>query len=327
MPLVYGPDSIRYRAERGLLDFHEEMGIMIQQVVGKKIGPYFMPLYSGVAVSNNEYRWSSRIKREDGLIRLVMGLGTRAVDRLKDDFPFLIATGQPDLRVNIVPEEIKYYSPKKVDVINLETNRFETVSIAELLRHYGHEIPFAHHILSKYSENLVESVNAFQIDFEKDDLVVNFEGLITGTAFVRLVRQILAVLQEKLGTPVDIEFASDGQDFYLLQCALRVWAKTRCRLLCPRIYRKNKIVFTARRYITNGQVENISHVVYVDPEAYSQLQSISDLLDVGRAVGMLNVILPRRRFILMGPGRWEAAGTSKWGGCRSLMRISIIPPL
>ncbi len=54
-----------------------------------------------------------------------MGLGTRAVDRLSDDFPFLIAPGQPDLRVNIVPEEIKYYSPKKVDVINLETNSFE----------------------------------------------------------------------------------------------------------------------------------------------------------------------------------------------------------
>ncbi len=50
---VYGPDSIRYRAERGLLDFHEEMEIMIQQVVGKEVGPYFMPLYSGVAVNNN----------------------------------------------------------------------------------------------------------------------------------------------------------------------------------------------------------------------------------------------------------------------------------
>ena len=310
---VYGPDSIRYRAERGLLDFHEEMGIMIQQVVGKKIGPYFMPLYSGVAVSNNEYRWSSRIKREDGLIRLVMGLGTRAVDRLKDDFPFLIATGQPDLRVNIVPEEIKYYSPKKVDVINLETNRFETVSIAELLRHYGHEIPFAHHILSKYSENLVESVNAFQIDFEKDDLVVNFEGLITGTAFVRLVRQILAVLQEKLGTPVDIEFASDGEDFYLLQCRPQGLGEDAVPAPLPQDIPKNKIVFTARRYITNGQVENISHVVYVDPEAYSQLQSISDLLDVGRAVGMLNVILPRRRFILIGPGRWGSRGDIKMG--------------
>lgn len=310
---VYGPDSIRYRAERGLLDFHEEMGIMIQQVVGKKIGPYFMPLYSGVAVNNNEFRWSPRIKREDGLIRLVMGLGTRAVDRLSDDFPFLIAPGQPDLRVNIVPEEIKYYSPKKVDVINLETNSFETVPIAELLKHYGTQIPMAHHLLSAYRENYVEPLNAFEVDFERDDLVVNFEGLITRTPFVRKVGQILQVLQEKMGTAVDIEFASDGEDFYLLQCRPQGFGEDTVPAPLPRDIAANKIVFTADRYITNGLVQNISHVVYVDPEAYSQLHSLEELTDVGKAVGMLNIILPRRRFILMGPGRWGSRGDIKMG--------------
>lgn len=310
---VYGPDSIRYRAERGLLDFHEEMGIMIQQVVGKKMGPYFMPLYSGIAVNNNEFRWSPRLKREDGLIRLVMGLGTRAVDRLSDDFPFLIAPGQPDLRVNIVPEEIKYYSPKKVDVINLETNSFETVPIAELLKHYGPEIPFAHHLLSAYRENYVECLNAFQIDFEKEDLVVNFEGLIAATPFIRKVGQILQVLQEKMGTAVDIEFASDGQDFYLLQCRPQGFGEDAVPAPLPRDIPKNKIIFTAQRYITNGLVQNISHVVFVDPEAYSRLQSLTELVDVGKAVGMLNVMLPRRRFILMGPGRWGSRGDIKMG--------------
>ncbi|NLG32281.1 MAG: hypothetical protein GX550_02040 [Syntrophomonadaceae bacterium] len=90
---LYSPDSIKYRSERGLLDFHEEMGIMIQEVVGTRIGPYFLPVFAGVGFSNNEFRWSPRIKREDGLVRMVMGLGTRAVDRLSDDFPVLIAPG------------------------------------------------------------------------------------------------------------------------------------------------------------------------------------------------------------------------------------------
>lgn len=84
---VFSPDSIQYRAERNLLDFQEEMGILIQEVVGTRIGPYYLPLYSGVALSRNEFRWSPRIRREDGLIRMVMGLGTRAVDRVSDDFP------------------------------------------------------------------------------------------------------------------------------------------------------------------------------------------------------------------------------------------------
>jgi pyruvate, water dikinase len=115
---TFGPDPIEYRAERGLLDFHEEMGIMIQEVVGTQVGKYYMPAWSGVAFSHNEFRWSPRIRREDGLIRLVPGLGTRAVDRVGDDYPVLIAPGQPALRVNITPDETVRYSPKKIDVIN-----------------------------------------------------------------------------------------------------------------------------------------------------------------------------------------------------------------
>jgi len=71
-----------------------------------------MPAYSGVAFSNNEFRWSPRIKRDDGLVRLVPGLGTRAVDRLGDDYPVLIAPGQPGLRANVSPDEIVRYSPQ-----------------------------------------------------------------------------------------------------------------------------------------------------------------------------------------------------------------------
>ena len=84
---IFGPDPIEYRAERGLLDFHEEMGIMIQEVVGARVGRYFLPAFAGVAFSNNEFRWSPRIRREDGLVRLVPGLGTRAVDRLGRRLP------------------------------------------------------------------------------------------------------------------------------------------------------------------------------------------------------------------------------------------------
>ena len=79
---TFGPDPIEYRREQGLLDYHEEMGILIQEVVGKKVGDYFFPAFAGVALSNNEFRWSNRIKLEDGLVRMVPGLGTRAVDRV-----------------------------------------------------------------------------------------------------------------------------------------------------------------------------------------------------------------------------------------------------
>ena len=95
---VFGPDPIEYRRERGLLDFNEEMAIVIQEVVGQRVGRYYFPAYAGVAFSSNEFRWSPRIRREDGIIRLVAGLGTRAVDRVGDDYPVLVCPGQPGLK-------------------------------------------------------------------------------------------------------------------------------------------------------------------------------------------------------------------------------------
>jgi phosphoenolpyruvate synthase/pyruvate phosphate dikinase len=92
---TFGSDPIEYRSERGLLDFHEEMGILIQEVVGRRVGKYWLPSWAGVAFSNNEFRWSPRIKRQDGLIRLVPGLGTRAVDRLETISPFLSRRASP----------------------------------------------------------------------------------------------------------------------------------------------------------------------------------------------------------------------------------------
>jgi pyruvate,water dikinase len=310
---VFSPDSIKYRCERGLLDFQEEMGIMIQEVVGCRIGPYYMPLFSGVGFSNNEFRWSPRIKREDGLIRLVMGLGTRAVDRLSDDFPVLISPGQPGLRVNTVPEEIKHYAPKKVDVIDLQSNSFRTIEISTLLKEYGVQIPFIQEIVSVNKNDYIGKYSLFDIDFTQDDLIVTFDGLVSDTSFVKQMGLILKTLQEKLGTPVDIEFASDGRDFYLLQCRPQSFSLDSVPAAIPQDIPEKDIVFSANRYISDGSIEDISHIVYVDPDGYNSLQELSQLINIGRAIGQLNSLLPKRRFILMGPGRWGSRGDIKMG--------------
>jgi pyruvate,water dikinase len=310
---VFSPDSIKYRCERGLLDFQEEMGIMIQEVVGCRIGPYYMPLFSGVGFSNNEFRWSPRIKREDGLIRLVMGLGTRAVDRLSDDFPVLISPGQPGLRVNTVPEEIKHYAPKKVDVIDLQSNSFRTIEISTLLKEYGVQIPFIQEIVSVNKNDYIGKYSLFDIDFTQDDLIVTFDGLLSDTSFVKQMGLILKTLQEKLGTPVDIEFASDGRDFYLLQCRPQSFSLDSVPAAIPQDIPEKDIVFSANRYISDGSIEDISHIVYVDPDGYNSLQELSQLINIGRAIGQLNSLLPKRRFILMGPGRWGSRGDIKMG--------------
>ena len=310
---VFGPDPIEYRAERGLLDFHEEMGIMIQEVVGTRVGKYFLPAYAGVAFSKNEFRWSPRIRREDGLVRLVPGLGTRAVDRLSDDYPVLVSPGQPALRVNITADEVSRYSPKKIDVINLETNSFETIEIPHLIKEIGIDYPAFNHVFSIIKDQHVQSPTGINVDFKPEELVVTFDGLFSRTDFQHRIQMILKTLEERLGTPVDIEYASDGRDFYLLQCRPQSRSDENYASPIPKDIPEERILFTANRFISNGKVPEITHIVYVDPQRYSKIADRATLLAVGRAVGKLNVLLPKRQFILMGPGRWGSRGDIKLG--------------
>lgn len=310
---MFAPDPIEYRYENGLIDYHEEMGIMIQEVVGTQVGHYYLPAFAGVAFSNNDFRWSSRIRREDGLIRLVPGLGTRAVDRLSDDYPILIAPGQPRMRVNVSLDEIIRYSPKKVDVINLKTRTFETVEIRTLLKSFGREYPQVNQLVSILTQDHIRAPGALGVNFEKDECIVTFEGLISRTTFIKQIKAILQVLQEALGWPVDIEFAHDGVDFYLLQCRAQTYSEDSMPAEIPKEVPPEKIIFTANRFITNGHVPDVTHIVYVDPIRYSELADLQDLTAVGRVVGRLNKSLPRRQFILMGPGRWGSRGDVRLG--------------
>lgn len=310
---MFAPDPIEYRYGHQLVDYHEEMGIMVQEVVGTKIGHYYFPAFAGVAFSNNEYPWSSRIMREDGLVRVVPGLGTRAVDRLRGDYPVLIAPGQPEIRVNVTPDEIIHYSPQKLDVINLETKIFETVDFKSLVRECGEEYPIIHQLVSILEEDHLRQPTAMGINFQEEDLVMTFEGLFNRSPFLNQVRAILNILQTALGQPVDIEFAHDGTHFYLLQCRAQSYRGDAYPPELPENTPANQVIFSANRYITNGSITGITHIVYVDPQKYSELNNFHDLAAVGRAVGLLNQILPKGKFILMGPGRWGSRGDIKLG--------------
>jgi pyruvate,water dikinase len=310
---IFGPDPTEYRAERGLLDVHEEMGVMIQEVVGTTVGRYFLPACSGVAFSTNEFRWSARIKRTDGLIRLVPGLGTRAVDRVADDYPVLIAPGQPTLRANVTVDETLRYSPKRVDVINLETNAFETVSAPDLLTFCGAQYPRFREVVSIVANDRVEQPLGLLPDLTKADVVFTFEGLIRNTPFVACIRDMLAILQDGMGKPVDLEFAFDGADLYLLQCRPQSYGADTTPVAIPQNLPTGQVVFSANRFVSNGRMPEITHIVYVELEAYSSLPNAAAMREVGRAVGRLNKLLPKRQFILIGPGRWGSRGDIKLG--------------
>lgn len=310
---TFGPDPIGYRTERGFLDFNEEMGILIQEVVGQRFGKYFFPAYAGVAFSHNDFRWSPRIKREDGLIRLVVGLGTRAVDRVGMDFPILISPGAPNLRVNQTFEEIINYAPKYIDIIDLEKNSFETFPITTLIGEIGNKFPNINDLFSIIDEHHIKTPVGLGIDTKKDEIVVTFDKLVQKKIFIEQMKSILFELSDKFDGPVDIEFACDGKNLYLLQCRPQASSSEYQSAVIPNDVPQNQILFTASKYISNGKIGDITYVVYVDPIRYKNMKDLKDLQDIGKAVGLLNKKLPRKSFILMGPGRWGSRDDIRLG--------------
>jgi hypothetical protein len=305
---VFGPDPIEYRAERGLLDFVEEMGIIIQKVVGRKVGKYFFPAYAGVAFSHNEFRWSPRLRREDGIVRMVAGLGTRAVDRMGSDFPFMVSPGQPNLKVNVTPEQVEHYAQNAMDVINMETGRFESHTVKEIIQEAGDEFPLLEQIVSILEDGFLKKPMKGMISPTKDDLLVTFAGLVERMEFVPQIRATLAILQEALGSAVDLEFAHDGEHLYLLQCRPQSRMEDAGKVALPSRVEFDHKLFSASKFVTNGFVEGVRYIVYVDPEEYRKVPDLADLVAIADAVSRLNALLPRRKFILMGPGRWGSRG-------------------
>ncbi len=309
----FAPDPIEYRREKGMIDFREEMGILIQQVVGSKIGKYYLPSFAGVAFTNNEFRWSSRIRRQDGIMRVVAGLGTRAVDRTIDDYPTLISPGQPDLRVNQTTKDAIRYSQQYVDVINLETNSFETVRFEEIVTESKGEFPGLDKIVSfNRGGTFVEPIGMLA-DFLKEDLVITFNSLVAKTNIIDQVKEVISILTNAYGCPVDVEFASDAERLYLLQCRPQSSVNNEHNVTIPPNIPEDRIIFTENHFVNNGIVEGIEYVVYISPAGYSALKTEDDMKAIGRIVNKLNRKLPKRKFILIGPGRWGSKGDIKLG--------------
>ncbi len=310
---MFSPDPIEYRLEHSMIDQHEEMGILIQEVVGTNVGPYRLPLFAGVAFSSNQFPWSSRIKPDDGLVRLVPGLGTRAVDRLGDDYPVMVSPGQPGLRIHQSPDEVIRYSPKQADVINIQDGEYATIDLVDLYKNHGKEIPGIERLVSRVSEGYIQHPVSSNLDFEKDTLITTCENLISRTSFLNQIYTILSVLESNLGYPVDIEFAHDGKELYLLQCRSQNFPPAIQPAEIPAGIAEKRVIFSTNRFVSNAMIKDISHIVYIDPEKYDQLSDRNDLLEIGRIVGRLNKLLPRKKFILIGPGRWGSRGDLKLG--------------
>lgn len=300
---IMGPDPIMYRREHNLIDYVEEMAVLIQKVVGVRVGDYLFPPVSGVAFSRNEYRWSTRIKREDGMMRLVMGLGTRAVDRGGSEYPRIVALGAPTLRPESSVEEITRCAQRTVDVVNLKTNRFEAVRAVDIFGSSS-DFPMIDKVVSSYRDSELYASASERVDGNPSLMHITFDKLIKATPFVQRVRDLLAKLEDAYQRPVDLEFATDGEKFYILQCRTLSQALMSDPVPIPENVPAADVIFTAHRYIRSGMVDHIEYLVYLDPSVYDAVPDRQRRVEIARTVGRINRTLKPKSFILIGPGRW-----------------------
>ncbi len=300
---VLAPDPILYRREHNLIDYVEEMAVLIQRVVGVRVGDYLFPPVAGVAFSRNEYRWSPRIKREDGLVRLVMGLGTRAVDRGGAEYPRMVALGTPTLRPESTVEEILRNAQRMVDVVDFERKRLRSIRLTDLLA--GHpDVPMLDELVSVHRDGELYAPATRQVDADAAGLCITFDKLLRTTPFAQRVKDMLARLEDVYGVPVDMEFATDGEKFYVLQCRTQSLAQDVGPVTIPADIPDEDVIFDAHRFVRTGLVENIKYIVYVDPAAYDALPTRERRVELARVVGRMNRKLESKSFALMGPGRW-----------------------
>ncbi len=310
--LVYAstmsPDACAYRIKRGLEDKDEQMAILVQRVAGRPYRDYFFPALAGVAFSRNPYAWSDAIDPAKGVIRLVFGLGTRAVDRVSNDYPRMIAVNKPEIRPDSGSKVLKY-SQHKVDLINIKTNTFMTMPVEGTI---FDDYSGAHLYFSLFKDNYFFDPPYRQDIFSSgDSYALTFNSLISRTDFVENMDAVLSMLDEIYGHPVDTEFTASIADngkvkINLLQCRPLKLPGTQDEQSFPVHLPSSRVLFRADKVINGGTLDNISHIIYISPENYTRINDLTKKQSIGRLVGALNRQLHEQKasFILIGPGRW-----------------------
>lgn len=296
-----GEEALRYRDHRGLLDRDEQMAILVQRVSGAVHGRLFYPHVAGVALSYNPYVWNTAIDPEAGMVRLVFGLGTRAVDRADDDYTRIVALNAPQMRPETSQDAAAEYAQRRVDVLDLEAGGLASRGLEEVLRE-SPDLPL----------HLFATIDP---DDREARPILTFARILSSTSFVEEMRSVLEALRIAYWYPVDVEFTANfrpGGEFRLNVVQCRPLQVREGGLIEPP---PEGLADDALLLLSRGPVvgqsssTRVDRLVLVDPGAYARLAPRSRY-EVARVVGRVNRLPGRRVTVLLGPGRWGTSTVS-----------------
>ncbi len=303
---TFGRNARGYRKRHGLNWQKEKMAILIQNMIGHHYSQdLFYPLMGGVAFSLNFYPWNDRLRAEDGVVRLVVGVGTRAVGR---EYARVFSPTAPGLRPEGSDERaIIRYSQETVDVLDMRKGRLVQTRLPKLRN------PLLREVCSVVDANGVLSEPISSLPPE-GRYIASFSRFIerdTTMPFSPLLRQLLTGLQRLFEQPVDIEFAVNFPSaeenggvplLYLLQARPLGGRPEHSIIRIPRIP-PGRTLLSCNRVLGNGRRKGIHHLIFVDPDTYRWEEAYA----IARRVGHIDQQLDDDEYLLIGPGRW---GTS-----------------
>jgi len=301
-------DALAYRLQRGLDQQDEQMALLVQRVSGSYKKSYFFPDLAGVGVSYNTFVWKSELDPKAGMLRLVFGLGTRAVDRVEDDYPQTIALDQPLLRPYADREGESRFSQHNVDLLDTNQNCLRTVGVTDLL---NDELNMKLDLIADtdpYTERKMKELGMKTQRY----WILTFKKLLSNTNFTDIMQKILKTLENYYKYPVDIEFTVNftGDDAFkinLVQCRPLQTKGLKASVQLPENIKSEKVLFASQGHTMGGNISQpIKRIIYVDPQAYVETP-ISQKYSIARLIGKLNRQIANREItptILFGPGRW-----------------------
>ena len=304
-------EALVYRAERNILEQDEQMALLVQRVSGKPYKNLFFPQLAGVGLSYNPYVWDESIDPEAGILRLVFGLGTRAVNRSDDDYTRVVALNAPDKRPEAGFDEVAQHAQRRMDMLDLEENRFASGYFVDVAKQ-SPELPVE--MFASPDRGIERSLQRSRGSGTRH-WVLTFDKVLSKTPFVKDMRELLKILKKTYGCHVDIEFTANfssdnSYKINLLQCRpLQIREGKPIVGSIPPVKKENLIMEAHGGIVGQSRMLTIDQIIYVIPSVYGHLPQ-RDRYSVARLIGRLTH--PEKRgkaktILLLGPGRW---GTS-----------------
>ncbi len=300
--------ALAYRLQRGLDQQDEQMALLVQRVSGSYKDNHFFPDLAGVGVSYNTFVWKPDLDPKAGMLRLVYGLGTRAVDRVEDDYPQTIALDQPLLRLYADREGQSRFTQRNVDLLDTRENCLKTVSFADL--HKG-DLTINMDLIAEPDLHTEQRIKELGMPSQKC-WILTFKKLLSDSNFIEIMQKILKKLEGYYHYPVDVEFTVNftGDDAYkvnIVQCRPLQTKGVKANVQLPENIKPDNILFASQGYTMGGSIsQSIKRIIYVDPAKYVET-TIQQKYSIARLIGKLNRQIVNRQTtptILMGPGRW-----------------------